>query len=481
MAAIIAEWSAVKRMVSRITRLVALSLAGTLAGAAIQARQAQPAPNFAAAVDKIARDALAATGVPSASIAIVRDGAVAYTHAYGNARLPAVPATTSMRYSIGSISKQFTSTAILLLQEQKKLSLDDPVGKYVSGLTRGDEVTIRQILSHTSGYQDYWPQDYVPPFMLTRIDAQGILDRWARRPLDFEPGTQWQYSNTNYVIAGLIVEKVAGMPLWQFLDQRVFTPLGITSVTNIDERGLPESDPTGYFRYALGPPRPAPKEGPGWLFAAGEIAMTPADLAKWDISMLKQSVLSAASYDALGMEVRLKSGAGTSYGLGVSVGNVAGHRQLEHSGEVSGFTADNIVLPDDNAAIVVLTNQDAAPAAGIIAQGIRTLLLPQNTASVDQSRNALVKRVFDDLREGRIDRSLFTDNCNAYFTDQALKDYAASLQPLGQYTSLTSTGVTNRGGMIHRGFMVRYPSKSVALSIFEMPDGKIEQFLVVAR
>jgi D-alanyl-D-alanine carboxypeptidase len=468
--------------VGRVGRFLPLLLALSLAGAAIRAaREVQPAPGFTTAVDRIARGALAATGVPSASIAIVRDGAVAYTHAYGNARLPAVPATTSMRYSIGSISKQFTSAAILLLQEQKKLSLDDAVGKYVTGLTRGDEVTIRQVLSHTSGYQDYWPQDYVPPFMLAPINAQGILDRWARRPLDFEPGTEWQYSNTNYVIAGLIVEKAAGMPLWQFLNTRVFTPLGITSATNVDERGLPAGDPAAYFRYALGSPRPAPKEGPGWLFAAGEIAMTPADLAKWDISILKRTLLSAASYDALATAVRLKSGAGTSYGLGVSVNEVAGRRQIEHTGEVSGFTAENIVLPDDNAAIVVLTNQDAASAAGLIGQSIRALLLPQNTAAVDQSRNALVKRVFDDLRQGKIDRSLFTDNANAYFTDQALEDYASSLTPLGQYTSLTATGVRGRGGMIYRGFQVTFPTKSVALSIFEMPDGKFEQFLVVAR
>ena len=157
--------------------------------------------------------------------------------------------------------------------------------------------------------------------------------------------------------------------------------------------------------------------------------MTPADLAKWDISMLKRTVLNAASYDALASEVRLKSGAGTSYGLGVSVNVVAGHRQIEHSGEVSGFTAENIVLPDDNIAIVVLTNQDAASAASVIGQEIRALLLPQNATGGDQARNALVKRVFDDLRQGKIDRSLFTDNANAYFTDQALTDYASSLPP----------------------------------------------------
>src|SRR5207248_7666206 len=128
-----------------------------------------------------------------------------------------------------------------------------------SDLTRAKDVTIRQLLSHTSGYQDYWPQDYVPPFMLEPITADRILDLWARKPLDFDPGTQWQYSNTNFVIAGLIVEKASGMPLLQFLAKRVFAPLDMKGVVNIDHDHLPDTDPTGYLRYALGPPRPAPK------------------------------------------------------------------------------------------------------------------------------------------------------------------------------------------------------------------------------
>ena len=173
------------------------------------------------------------TGVPSASVAVVQGGKLVYTHAYGKARLatgttPAVAATPQMRYSIGSISKQFTAAAILLLQEEGKLSLDDAVGKYVPGLTRGNEVTIRQILSHTSGYQDYWPEDYVMTTMLPDVTAQQILDTWGKKPLDFEPGTQWQYSNTNYVIAGRIVEQVTGAPLMDFLTARIFRPLGMT-------------------------------------------------------------------------------------------------------------------------------------------------------------------------------------------------------------------------------------------------------------
>src|SRR5213593_3220103 len=173
--------------------------------------QAQLTQDTKDAVDKLANETLTKTGVPSASIAIVKDGQVVYVKAYGDARLePRTPATPEMRYSIGSISKQFTAAAILLLQEQGKLLLDDKVGKFIPDLTRANEVTIRQLLSHTSGYQDYWPQDYVMPMMLQPVTAEKILDTWARKPLDFEPGTKWQYSNTNYVIAGVIVEKAAG-------------------------------------------------------------------------------------------------------------------------------------------------------------------------------------------------------------------------------------------------------------------------------
>src|SRR5205085_8841141 len=143
------------------------------------------------------------SGFPSASVALVKNGQVAYIKAYGNAKLdPQTAARPDMRYSIGSISKQFTATAILLLQEQGKLSLDDKVAKFLPTLSRANEVTIRQLLSHTSGYQDYWPQDYVMPMMLQPTTAERILDGWARKPLDFEPGTKWQYSNSNYVTAG---------------------------------------------------------------------------------------------------------------------------------------------------------------------------------------------------------------------------------------------------------------------------------------
>jgi CubicO group peptidase (beta-lactamase class C family) len=432
-------------------------------------------------VDDIVHKVLATTGVPSASLAVVKDGKVAYLQAYGNARLdPYTPANPQMRYSIGSISKQFTAAAVLMLAEEGKLSLDDPVSKYIPGLTRGDEVTIREVLSHTSGYQDYWPQDYVMPMMRKPVTPEEILDRWARIPLDFDPGTKWQYSNTNYVIAGVIVEKVSGMPLWTLLGNRVFLALGMKSVTDTNEKALPQPDPGGYFRYALGPLHPAPKEGKGWMFAAGELAMTAEDLAKWDISLINQTVLKPASYKEMETVVLLKNGAPTRYGLGTGVSMVNGHRVLEHGGEVSGFTAENIVLPDDKIAVVVLTNQDAADAASEIGSQVRSALL-KAASPQDQKEDEKVRKVYDSLQQGKIDRAQFTDNANSYFNEQALQDYAGSLGPLGAPQSFTQAGSSLRGGMTERIYDVTYPMKNLVIIIYEMPDGKFEQYLIAEK
>src|ERR1035441_6262560 len=315
----------------RIFLAFALSAATLQATAALAQTVNTIDPALRQRVDRIAGQVLEQTGVPSASVAVVKGGKLAYAHAYGKARLePPVAATPDMRYSIGSISKQFTAAAILLLQEDGKLSIDDAVGKYVPGLTRGNEVTIRQILSHTSGYQDYWPEDYVMTPMLQPETAQQILDTWAKKPLDFDPGTEWQYSNPTFVIAGRIVEFVSGEPLFQFLTESIFRPLGMTSVWNSDANQLMPPDATAYYRHALGPLRPAPKEGAGWMFAAGELAMTAHDLALWDESLIAQSLLKAESYKAMFTEVKLKDGKGTEYGLGVDVRDRDGHRSIEH-------------------------------------------------------------------------------------------------------------------------------------------------------
>lgn len=474
---------------SPLSRLFVAALALSSFTASGEQPSSSPAPDATATqnllaadarlrIDKAASDVLAKTGAPSASISVVKDGKLAYVRAYGIADVEThTRATTAMRYSIGSISKQFTSAAVLLLAEEGSLSLDDKVGRWLPEITRAGDVTIRQLLSMTAGYQDYWPQDYVMPGMMQPTSAQDILAGWAGKPLDFEPGTKWQYSNTNYVIAGLIVERASGTPIVDFLQKRIFGPLEMNSVVNVDAAPLEAGNPTRYQRFGLGPVRPAPKEAKGWLFAAGELAMTATGLAKWDISVIDQTVLQPASYREMQKDVLLNSGAASRYGLGVAVNVVNGRRLISHGGEVSGFSAQNAVYPDERAAIVVLTNLDATNASQQMATKIAEILF---VPIGSEGPLDVAKKIFAGLQQGKIDRSLFTSNANAYFSEQALKDYAASLTPLGKPAEFSLVAEGLRGGMSLRRYSARFSKKTLAVETYTMPDGKFEEYIVAA-
>jgi CubicO group peptidase (beta-lactamase class C family) len=435
---------------------------------------------LSAKIDKIANDALRQSGVPSASIAVVRDGKLAYARAYGDARLdPKTPATPAMRYSIGSISKEFTAAAILLLQQQGKLNLDDKVAKFFPDLTDADHITLRQILSHTSGYQDFWPQDYLMPMMKQPTTPAHIMEVWAKKPLDFAPGSQWQYSNTGYTIAGAIVQKLTGQIPFEYLQQHVFPKLGITDAYDTNVHALPATDARGYSRNALGPLHPSEKEGVDWMFGAGELAMTASDLAKWDIAMIDQTLLQPASWHAMQTEVVLNNGLGSGYGLGVFVGKMDGHRMISHDGEVMGFTAGNTIFPDDKVAVVVLTNQDAVGTFGVIGKGIAKALFevhdPAATKALEQAR-----AIFAGLQKGKIDRGLFTADANSYFNATAMHDYQSSLAKLGKPTAVTVRAARKRGGMQMRGSTVTFPKTKLSITTYTRPDGKLEQYIVAS-
>ena len=455
------------------------SLIGLVGAASLHAQSAIP-PDMKTSIDKVVTDLLGKTGAPSASIAVVAGGKLVYANAYGTARIePQLMATAGMRYSVGSISKQFTVAAILLLAEQGEISLDDKLVRWLPELTRARDVSIRQLLSMTAGYQDYWPQDYVMPTMLKPVTSNEIVERWGKIPLDFEPGTKWQYSNTNYVIAGMVVEKVAGEPLFSFLQKRILGPLQMKSATNTDDAALGPDDPQRYLRYAGGPLRVAPKEGRGWLFAAGELAMTASDLAKWDITLIDESLLRPESYRQMKTEVHLASGVGSGYGLGVSLALTNARRLVSHSGEVSGFTATNDVFPDERVAVAVLTNMDATSASQQIASKIESIVFAQSepgmTAALEKMRN-----IFASLQRGKLDRPLFTANANAYFTDEAIADFAAALGPLGTPQEFTQSAQSLRGGMTLRRYEIKFPAKTLHLTTLIMPDGKIEQYQIAS-
>ena len=433
-----------------------------------------------AAIDSVARAVLASTGAPSASIAVVRGGTIVYEQGYGEARTePKTPAATGMRYAIGSVSKQFTAAAVLMLVEEGKLSLDDGVAKWFPKLTRANEITIRNLLSMTSGYQDYWPQDFVFPDMQRPTTAEAIMQRWAGKALDFEPGSKWQYSNTNYVIAAAIVERVAGVPFMDFLRARIFTPLKMTSVADYNEGPLSSSDAGMYLRNALGPLRTAPKEAQGWLFGAGQLAMTAHDLALWNQSVIGRTLLKPQSYDVMQRDMLLTTGTATGYGLGVSISTPGGRRRISHGGAVSGYTTSNEVLPEERAAITVFTNiyPGAAGAPGQIASRIRNIILAP-AADPDTAADVLARRIYDGLLRGTVDRAFFTPAANAYFTPQVLMDYQNSLTPLGAPTEFNRQGDSVRGGMKLRFYRIRAGSVIMDLTTMTMPDGKIEQYII---
>lgn len=439
---------------------------------AVPAFAAPLTPEQLEQIDRIAADALEETGVPSASVAVVTDGKLQVAKAYGRQRRDASPPTTSAAYPIASMSEQITGAAILLLAEEGKLSLEDPVSKYLPDLTDAERITIRQLLSHTSGYRDYWPQNYAFAAMFTATQPQGILDRWAKLPLDFAPGSQWQYSNTGFVAAGLIVEKVSGEPFMRFLQRRVFQPLDM-KVGDAD-LDLTRADAQPFTRFALGPVRAAKPVEAGWLYAAGQLATTPSEWAKWSLARIDRKLMKPESWAEQEREVMLTGGGGTRYGLGVFTDEVRGHKRIHHGGAAVGYLSEDRVYPADRAAVLVFVNADFGNAHTAIADRIEGMILGQDADTT------AARALFDGLRAGKPDRSRYTANFNAYLTPQVLADHRASLMPLGEPQSFVRLGRPRlRGGFTAEAFEVRYPDRKLTISMRAEPNGgKVEEFLI---
>lgn len=422
--------------------------------------------------------ALKKSGAPSVSVAVVQNGAITFAKAFGKADIATNRAAVAeTRYAAGSISKQFTAAALLLLREQGAISLDDKVAKYFPELTRASEISIRQLLSHTAGYEDYAPQDYIIPEWQKPIAPQTILERWAMKPLNFDPGTKWQYSNTNYVLAASIFEKAAGRPLMEYLREKIFAPLGMES-TGSCLKASP-ADAVAYTRYSLGPSRAVARESSGWYFGAGEICSTASDLAKWDIAFLKRQILSAESYEEFTREAVLANGDRTHYALGLQLGEQSRMPVIYHGGEVSGFLALNRIFPTRNAAVVTLSNEDGIVLLDPLARDIAaTLLLPDQSPALEKDTK-MVQSILVDFRNGTIRRPLFTENANSYFTKTGLMDLKQSLRRLGRLKSVSRANESLRGGMIHRTYNAAFEKKTVLLNIYLLPNGKFEQFMVM--
>jgi CubicO group peptidase (beta-lactamase class C family) len=321
--------------------------------------------------------------------------------------------------------------------------------------------------------------------MTVPTTPQHIVDKWAKKPLDFQPGARWQYSNTGYVVAGMIAEKVSGMPLLAFLNQRIFGPLGMHPLDQ-DDTNTP-AFPAGYHRFALGPVRVAQPPARGWLYAAGELSMTAADLAKWDIARMNRAVIPARDWVEQETPVLRTDGRTNGYGLGVFNHYQRERHVIDHGGEAVGFLTQNTVYPDTKDAIIVFTNADFSGATDTLTEGIEKIVLdnPEPALSGEGDRLSDVRAVYDALAGGSVDRSKFTQNLNFYFTPQVLGDYRASLSALGVPTSITINRPPRlRGGFVNRNYTIHYAGKpDLTLVTYAEPGaaGRWEQFMIMPQ
>ncbi len=466
---------------------------------------AQLAPATEQAIDALVAQQLAASGEPSVSIAVAVDGKLAYAKAFGHATLsPKLAATPAMRYKIGSVSKQFVAAAVLLLVEDGKLKLDDKVATFFPQLTRAREITVQQLLAHTAGYPDYYALDYATTEMRKPISADALMNKYGKKALGFAPGSRWDYSNTDYVIAGRIVEKISGQPLDQFIARRIFAKAGMASAIDTNRVAWDSADALGYTRVATGPLRVAIPEGPGWTYAAGQLAMTASDLVRWDIALMHNTVLSAASRDVLTKETVVPGAPATHYALGIGVDLADdGGARWSHMGGVSGFIANNVVYPKQGLAIAVLTNTlDFRLGSGL--QGaLEQMLLPPAPAAAEepaaadapaaappappvlskeaQRDRALAKALFTQLQAGKPDRKHMTADLAAYVSGQVLADLQASLASKGELNSIDQLQEEAKAGMVMRMYRVQASGGVVNLITMFTKDGKLAQYSVYGK
>lgn len=368
----------------------------------------------------VATEALTRQNIPGIQIAIDRSGEAVLNQGYGVQNVATrAPVETDSMFEIGSITKSFTSAAILQLKERGELKLTDKLGRYVPEYTRGKAVTIEQLLDMTSGIPDHIND--VPNAVKIISSSPGNLDSALalikNMPLNFKPGTQSAYSNTNYLLLGTIVARVSHMPFDEYISKNIFGPAHMSQSAFLkDESSLPNMA-VGYTLWPSGKLTRAGHIGYGWSGGAGSIVSTAGDLARWDRAFFGGRIISAADVKRA-TTPKYINGSSTTYGLGWSIDRFEGIPVISHDGGMLGFTSINDVFPTLGLSIIVLTNNGDTP-PDAIAKDILAKLNPEfakrrDTAASGESAQttAFVRKVWIQLHQGTVDRSELTQSLN---------------------------------------------------------------------
>lgn len=328
-----------------------------MTAAAVPVAAQAPASGLVARIDSIVEAPIKAGTIAGASVAVVKGDSTLVMKGYGLADLELeVPTPPGATYEIGSVTKQFTAAAILLLQEDGKLALDDELTKYLPDYpTQGHRLTLRRLLNHTSGIKGYTEIEEFGDFQRLDRPREALVKLFSSQPFDFPPGDEQIYNNSAFFLLGLVIEKVSGLSYQAFVQQRLFDKVGMPSSYYCSERTVRRNHAHGYdtdggvlvLKGFL---------NHAWPYAAGSLCSNTADLVAWNRALHGGKVLSAASYKEMTSPGVLNDGTPIRYGLGIGVADIGGRRAIAHAGGISGFLAESEYYPDDDLVIVVLLN-----------------------------------------------------------------------------------------------------------------------------
>jgi CubicO group peptidase (beta-lactamase class C family) len=363
-----------------IKGILAAALATALTAIAAQA-QTPDSKSLAASIDKAAAAAVASGESPGLQVAVIKDGRAVLVKSYGSANLEQrVPVANDSVFRVGSVTKQFTAVALLLLAEEGKVSLQDKLSKYYPNFPRADDITLEEMLHHTSGIYNYTSEPNFANDGMVHRSTDEMVEFIAKLPKtqDFEPGTNWSYSNSAYFILGGVVEKASGAPLATVFKTKFFTPLGMAHSALDDETELVPGRVRGYSGAAPGKFANAAFISMSIPGGAGSVRSTASDLAKWNAALYGGKILKLTSLAAMLTPGRLKDGESTGaaivkmmaaagapapaqsknqeYGYALFLSQVEGHRKIDHGGGIYGFSASLSAFPDDHTTVVVLSN-----------------------------------------------------------------------------------------------------------------------------
>ena len=342
-------------------RPLALLLASALLAISSIAKAQEPLPSVAsvmtAQIDNLLSRRYEATQ-PGGVVLIIKEGKVIFRKAYGLASVELeVPMQPDKVFRIGSITKQVTAAAVLKLAEEGKVDLRAPISRYLIDLPKPWEtVTVEQLLNHTAGIPNHMETATYRIRMREDLPPTQLLEAYvARLPLDFEPGTQYHYSNTGYILLGMLIEKTSGQPYGDFLQKRLFEPLGLKRIRYGSEAELIPGMVPGYTTG----PKPSPYRSTTQTFSSGGLVSTADDLARWLLLLYEGKVLKPESLARMMTPSRLKSGQEVGYGCGVGFRPVAGTRHAGHAGGVPGYKSYAEADPATRTIVVILNNTDA--------------------------------------------------------------------------------------------------------------------------